>query len=120
RTPVEEETVIDEVNHSMFSTMFGQFVNHDLEVNRMVNASSRDYFPLVTYVKDLNDSTCQPTFVPPAEPYRCNPENRVLVVEARISDVQVQKDNTHKVYNDATAYLDLDTVYGRSEAVAKK
>lgn len=120
RTDEEEENVVDEVNHSMFSNIFGQFVNHDLENNRMVNASSRDYFPLVSYALDPEDPSCAPVFIPPQEGYRCGPDSRMIGSVSRASGVEVQADGTHRVYNDNTAYLDLNTVYGSDDTVASK
>jgi len=113
--------VIDPINHSMFSVMFGQFLNHDFENNHLVDTHQIDDLPLVTYVVDPQDPTCLPNPVPPNNHgYRCNPNDTVITIDARFSKRVLQSDGTYKVYNNATGYVDLDTVYGRSDELNGK
>jgi len=113
-----QEADIDTENHSMFSVMFGQFLNHDLEMNQMVNASTRDFFPLVSYVTDPNDTPC--LAASESDPYRCNPDDEILVSEARNSGGTFYPDGSFKTFNNASSFLDLDTVYGRTQEDSDK
>eukprot|EP01127_Copromyxa_protea_P022582 TRINITY_DN816_c0_g2_i1.p1 TRINITY_DN816_c0_g2~~TRINITY_DN816_c0_g2_i1.p1 ORF type:complete len:640 (+),score=180.38 TRINITY_DN816_c0_g2_i1:42-1961(+) len=108
------ETAESPIPHSDFAIFFGQFLNHDLENNRFVNASSRAYFPLVDYVTNVNDVTCDPVAFPAAG-YRCNPTNTVLTSEARFSGGVFDSQGRISVYNNATGYFDLSQVYGSGE-----
>jgi len=118
---IREVDDIDPINHSMLSVMFGQFLNHDMENNQMVNASSRDHFPLVTYLIDRNDPQCPEATAPPAafpHPDRCNDNDTILTSEARFTGGTRLPDGTFRARNNASAYLDLDLVYGRNSNFA--
>jgi peroxidase len=95
----------------MFAVHFGQFINHDFEDNSNVNFSSRAYFPLVAYLTDPTDPACLATTTPPPGPFRCNTTNTMLTGEARWSDGVYDNRGRFKVINNATSWLDLNTVY---------
>lgn len=117
----EDDEEIDPINHSMFSVMFAQFINHDMENNQMVNASSREFFPLVTYLIDREESQCQPATAPPqafSHGPRCEDEHTILTSEARNTGGTRLPDGTFRARNNASAYLDLDLVYGRNSQLA--
>lgn len=109
----DELDEIDSINHSMFSVMFGQFVNHDLENNQFVESDNPNGFSaLVTYVKDVNDTVC---FDNLGNNVCLDPDSTIISSFARNSGGEFQPDGTFKTINNATSYLDLDLVYGRSE-----
>lgn len=117
----ESDDEVDPNDHSMFAIFFGQFINHDMENNQMVNAGSRESFPLVTYLIDRNETQCQEIITPiqpdPVPP-RCNDNDRVLTSEARATGGTLLNDQTFRAINNASAYLDLDHIYGRNENLA--
>ncbi len=102
----------DDTPHSVFAVIFAQFVNHDLESNRFVNASTQAA-PLVAYVTEPNDVTCFTAPGPaPIPGYRCGANNTILEITAKFSEGVSDEKGEFSVYNDATSYLDLSTVYG--------
>lgn len=108
----DELTTIDPINHSMFSVMFGQFVNHDFENNQLVGADENDSpSPLVSYVKDLNDPTC----LNEARGLCTNPDRNVISSFSKFSGGKHNRDGTFRTINNASSYLDLDTIYGRTQ-----
>lgn len=104
----------DPINHALFATSFGQFINHDLEDNRENNASF-SIFPLVTYMDDPTDPLCQGTAFPPSS-FRCGPSNTMLTIVARSSGGVYDAQGNVKVYNNATSYFDLSTVYASHQS----
>jgi peroxidase len=108
------ETPLDQTEKTMFTVMFGQFINHDLERNAHVNKFARDFEEVPI---DPLDPIC---FVrpggggPPLTESRCddNPNFLYRKSEGDIIDGQFE------VRNEASSYLDLNTVYGRNETIA--
>ena len=47
-------TLRDSIRHSLFATQFGQFVNHDIALNRFENPESDDY-PVKLDIPDKDD-----------------------------------------------------------------
>lgn len=100
--------------------MYGQFINHDLENNQHVG-SQTIVDDLAVYVKDRQDTACQATTLPPLpHGYRCGDDDQVLVINIKPSFGELQSDNTIKVFNNASSFLDLDLVYGKTEEVNTK
>jgi hypothetical protein len=105
------EHAVGALGQNMFAVHFGQFINHDFEDNANVNFSSRAYFPLVSYMTETDDPICAAVTTPPAAPYRCTVNDTVLTGEARWSAGQYDSQGRFKVFNNATAWLDLNTIY---------
>lgn len=111
--PINANPALDENESTMVSILFGQFVNHDLEKNSFQNEFDLvfDFIPI-----DPNDPIC---FFPvgggpPSSDNLC-PDSPTIGF--RPSDGEYI-DGRFEVRNEATSYLDLDTVYGRNKNVA--
>lgn len=103
----------DPLNHSMFSTIFGQFINHDMENNRMVDFEHFGVAPMTFYLLDTEDYSCKlHTGRPFPHPPRCNPDDPVLYANQKLSGGDIQPDGTLAVYNNATSFLDMHFLYG--------
>jgi len=112
---VDDPSKLDNLNHTMFAVMFGQFINHDLQNNRFLAGEDilveDSTIPLV----QKDDPFCfffadvfhgNFTLVNGCEP--------TIPIEAGIPDkssVGQIKHGVFQVFNDATAYLDLSQLY---------
>lgn len=114
-----DENAVDPHGHNMFSTMIGQFINHDLENTRTKNSNQLGGADLKTFMLSQDDLGCfQNPQVPIGNrPYFCMNNDTVLAVGIKSSVGSFDNEGTIRVYNDATSYLDLDHVYGRSEEI---
>lgn len=111
-----------EFGNNLLFVIFGQFINHDLEISKdgpydIVN------FPLATVVEDDHDWLCLPT-TDRAFPhdYRCNETDPLLLIRQKMSiDHNGEHDYPEfKAINLATSFFDLDQVYGRDDSTNKK
>jgi len=104
----------DSIRHSLFSTQFGQFVNHDLENNRFTNPESSDY-PEKLVVPDKDDSFCWIMADPRHGNFTfinaCLPPLNMISVSSTKTSAKIVVDGVPMVFNDANSWLDLSTVY---------
>lgn len=114
-----DENAIDPNGHNMFSTMIGQFINHDLENTRTKNSNQLGGADLKTFMLSQDDPGCfQNPQVPIGDrPYFCMNNDTVLAVGIKSSVGSLDNEGTIRVYNDATSYFDLDHVYGRTKEI---
>lgn len=114
-----DENAIDPLGHSMLSTMFGQFINHDLENTRTKNAHLLGNADLKTFILSQEDPGCyQNPQVPVGDKeYMCMDDDPVRTVSIKSSVGVFDDDDTLQVYNDATSFFDLDHVYGRTKQI---
>jgi len=106
------DTPKDENGENMITVLFGQFVNHDLERNAVIDEFEQ-IFDFIYF--DTNDPIC---FVPigggrPLTESRCPDPASVRFRQSAGTLI----DDEFEVRNEATSYLDLDSVYGRDDTV---
>ncbi|KAL3907318.1 MAG: hypothetical protein SGILL_008924, partial [Bacillariaceae sp.] len=115
---------VDPIPHNMMAVMFGQFINHDFENNDMLKlydlvAETPDVFEQDLLIDDPEDRFC---FFPPGVPgipSRCSPENGPYFVQYRKSAGSIDGvSQQFEVTNRGTSFLDLNTIYGSTEANA--
>lgn len=110
---------VDHNRHSMFSSHFGQFVNHDIEDNRNTNTHPQNnVFDILIWIQEYDDDHC---FGPVS---RTNSTIRNYCATGapqrfrmKSSDGEIVH-NRFEVPNDATSWLDLSSVYGKTVADA--
>ena len=116
-----DESAIDTNGHNMFSTMIGQFINHDLENTRTKNSNQLGGANLKTFMLSQDDAGCykNPQVPIGSRDYFCLNNDTVLAVGIKSSVGVIDNEDLIKVYNDATSFFDLDHVYGRTEDINK-
>ncbi|MCK9544286.1 MAG: peroxidase family protein [Novosphingobium sp.] len=111
-----DENIIDARNKTMFEVFFAQFVGHDLNNHRFENPGDAGFQgDFVSYIKDTDDIFCTYN-----GDYRCNDNDTVLTTNGQRTDGIFNPDGTFRGINNASAYLDLNTLYGVNEEVAGK
>jgi len=109
----------DAIPHSLFSTQFGQFVNHDLDNNRLINSSDLSFANEIS-VPELDDDLCWIFANPRAGNLTlingCLPPlNGVPKIRTKFSAGDIVN-GVFQVYNNATSWLDLSQIYGPSDS----
>lgn len=111
-----DENNLDVRNVTLFETFFAQFIGHDLENNKFINPLNASFEgDFVTYILDRNDILCTRL-----GEYRCNDNDTVLTTNGQRTEGIILENGTFIGKNNATAYLDLNIVYGDNEEVAMK
>ena len=110
--------------YSIFGTLFGQFVSHDIEDNMFLNNDEIFTQPLVSYIEEQDDPSCQENNNRDyPHTYRCNDDDPMIRIQIKFSankDGVYETSESFRAGNDATAYFDLDTIYGRNDENSKK
>lgn len=116
------EDAIDMNGHNMLSTMIGQFINHDLHNTRTKNSDVLGHADLKTFILSQDDAACYNNPQVPINPrdYFCFDNDTIRVVGIKPSVGIFDEDETITVYNDASSFLDLDHVYGRTKEIGEK
>lgn len=116
-----DESIVDPNSHSVFGVLFGQFLNHDLESNYMVNEDDLFDVPLATYILNQTDDACLATDKRPfPHPDRCFDNNTIIYAHQKFSHGIRKPNGVLDIINRATSYFDLDTIYGRSKEESDK
>jgi len=106
----DDPSEADPLGHNLFSNIFGQFITHELDNNRFLNAESATN-DLVLSVPESNDGFC---FEPDSTGTiinECTTFN-VLPLFTTKSSVGRTINGVFEIHNNATAWLDLNVVYG--------
>ncbi|KAJ3324681.1 hypothetical protein HDU76_013355 [Blyttiomyces sp. JEL0837] len=113
--PSYEEN-FDDINIKSFFVEFGQFLNHDLELNK-----NTDPFTQLNLEIPYGDVSRDPLFAPSSAPggNPFNPANLSVLVAVDSLGPTDAKGNLVSVTNLGNSYIDLSSVYGTDTATNK-